>query len=180
MWTWDPYDFRVRYHPGSQLCNTDGLSRTDKEIRAEAPDPVLISTVAPVFTEAPDSREDYVELDERKRWVDRYVKVPPPAFVDVDTWEDFILDFRPYENLQSHISVLPSVRWQKEVAPDLLRIMGKANPGYRTAMLEEEVLPDRYSLHMLCPYSRIATLGQTRHVPWHLGWRLTVLHHGGT
>ena len=53
-----PYDFRVQYRPGSQLCNADGLSRTDKEIRAEAPDPALISTVAPVFTEASDSRGD--------------------------------------------------------------------------------------------------------------------------
>lgn len=149
-----PYDFRVQYCPGSQLCNTnglsraDGLSRTDEEIRAEAPDLALISTVAPVFTEASNSREDYVELDERRRWVDRYVKVPPPAFVAVDTWEDFILDFRPYENLQSPTSDLPSIRWQQKLAPDLLRIMGKANPGYKTAMMDEEVLPDRYSLHM--------------------------------
>ena len=144
-----PYDFRVQYRPGSQLCNADGLSRTDKEIRAEAPDPALISTVAPIFIKASDSREDEVGFDERKRWVDQYVKVPPPPSVRADVWEDFILDFRPYENLQSPLSILPTVRWQQELAPDLLRIMSKASPSYKAAMLEEEVLTDRYSLHTL-------------------------------
>ena len=142
----DPYDFRVQFRPGSQLC-------TDKEIRAEAPDPALISTAAPVFTEVSDNPENYVELDERKRWVDRYVKAPPPASVDAETWEDFKLDFRPYENLQGPTIDLPSARWQQELAPELLRIMVKADPSYKTAMLEEDVLPDWYSLMELEIYS---------------------------
>ena len=80
---------------------------------------------------------------------DRYVKAPPPASVDVETWEDFILDFHPYENLQGPTIDLPSARWQQELAPELLRIMVKADSSYKTAMLEEEVLPNQYSLKEL-------------------------------
>ena len=38
-----PYDFVVHHRPGKDLTNADGLSRTDKEIRAEVLDPGRIS-----------------------------------------------------------------------------------------------------------------------------------------
>ncbi|KAK9837769.1 hypothetical protein WJX74_004701 [Apatococcus lobatus] len=52
-----PYTFTVHHRPGKELANADGLSRTDKEIRAEVFDPNQISVPESRSVEAPTEGE---------------------------------------------------------------------------------------------------------------------------
>lgn len=196
------YDFLVQYRPGSLLTNADGLSRTDKELRANAPDPTQIgpatvslarlmdsclegillniqtpghypSIMSLCKLDEPSSKDYEVVVAEESRGssaiistdasyitesvpdqelaelVGLHVRHDPPAGVDPDVWNNFILDFRPYESYTAARNITPTDYWQTVLAPPLWALLGEWSPGFAAQVATLVDFKDRLFLDAL-------------------------------